>query len=455
MLAALSFSSVLAISLASYVAISYNTLNRVDDRVKAASQLLEGQNVLEETLYSVSSESLSSWTQDGGTATKTVTGLDLAALAEALPIDFEESVSVTKPSKAKKKANSAFSRLFARLGMRSLPEAEASADETIDPDAVELKLTGLDGSDQRTLSLTQKRKLENGSIETRVLSATMSPLAPFQNAVTAKGTIRLRRDGTVDSYDSTEGNYGGSNQGYEAMLAGNYVSVSRAQVSGYASSVRRAPYFGRRASLRGEDTNNKIRIDETRIVPTPYQPNLDTTASSGVGSLYRGPYSTLGSRNSDEPRLYYANDLNLRRNEQITVEGPTRLIVDGELRIQDSAAIIVKDGANLEIQVEGNVNIDGRGIINLSKVPSNVAVIGTNSQYRSIIFQGDEPFHGTIYAPNSSVYTYGRRSTHDIYGAIVANRVTFDSNTNLHFDVALRDAQFDGVEKAYAFDPQQ
>jgi hypothetical protein len=174
-----------------------------------------------------------------------------------------------------------------------------------------------------------------------------------------------------------------------------------------------------------------------------------------VGSLYRGPYSTLGSRNSDEPRLYYANDLNLRRNEQITVEGPTRLIVDGELRIQDSAAIIVKDGANLEIQVEGNVNIDGRGIINLSKVPSNVAVIGTNSQYRSIIFQGDEPFHGTIYAPNSSVYTYGRRSTHDIYGAIVANRVTFDSNTNLHFDVALRDAQFDGVEKAYAFDPQQ
>ena len=64
MLAALSFSSVLAISMGSYVAVSFSTLERVDEQVVAASQLLEGENVLEETLYQVSSSDLADWSKN-------------------------------------------------------------------------------------------------------------------------------------------------------------------------------------------------------------------------------------------------------------------------------------------------------------------------------------------------------------------------------------------------------
>ena len=429
MLAALSFASVLAISLASYVAVSYSTLARVDERVTSASKLLAGENVLEETLYRVSSSDLAGWSIDGPTASQTVTGLSLAQMADSLPIDFTETVEITQAS-------------------------DAAAE--INPDEVELTLAGLDaGSDQRTLTLTQRTKLEDGSIETRTLTATMSPIPPFQIAIAADRTIRLRDDGVVDSYDSREGSYGRKNQGYEAVLAGNYVSVTRAQIAGYTASVYRSPYFGRKATLRGPETDRRVNVDQARIVPTPYRPNLATQEASGVGSLYSGPNSTLGSSRSSEPRIYYASDINLRSNESIVIDGPTRLIVDGDINLSDDAAIIVNRDASLEIHVDGDVNLNGRGIMNLSEIPANVAIIGTNSDRRNIIFRGDEPLHGAIYAPNSDFYAYGNRTVRNIYGAIVARAVTFDDETNFHFDVALRDSHFDGVEKAYAFDPKE
>ncbi len=103
MLAALSFSSVLAISMGSYVAVSFSTLERVDEQVVAASQLLEGENVLEETLYQVSSSDLADWSMDGTSATRTVTGVDLAQLADSLPIDFTETVVATPQPSQKRR----------------------------------------------------------------------------------------------------------------------------------------------------------------------------------------------------------------------------------------------------------------------------------------------------------------------------------------------------------------
>lgn len=456
MLAALSFASVLAISLASYVAVTYSTMERVDERVTAASKLLAGENVLEETLHRVSTSNLVGWTLDGTSASRTVTGIDLNQLAESLPINFTETVSVQTVQAPPPAIPDAFARLFRRLGLRLPQPAPPAEAAEVNPDQVELTLTGIDGdSGQRTLSLTQRTELENGSVETRTLTATMSPISPFQVAIAADRTIRLRRNGVVNSYDSRIGTYGGENTGYEAVLAGNYVSINRAQISGYAASARRSPYFGRRASLRGPESDDRVSVDQSRIVPTPYRPNLDAEQSSGIGSLFGGPNSTLGTSGSSEPRLYYASDINLRNHESIVIDGPTHLIVDGDIDLQDDAAIVVNRTGTLEIHIDGNVNLRGRGIINLSEVPANVAIIGTNSDRRSITFRGNEPMHSAIYAPNSDFYVYGNDTTRTLFGAIVARSVTFDDATNFHFDVALRDTHFDGVETAYAFDPKE
>jgi hypothetical protein len=130
----------------------------------------------------------------------------------------------------------------------------------------------------------------------------------------------------------------------------------------------------------------------------------------------------LGSSGSSEPRIYYASELNLRGRQTITVEGPTRLVVDGDINISDNAAIVVGQQGSLEIHVDGNVVIDGRGIVNQSEIPANVAIIGTNTALRSIIFRGENALHGAVFTPNSDFSTYGKQGTSDIYGAIVARR---------------------------------
>lgn len=455
MLAVLTFSSVAAISMASYAAVSYNTLKVADNRVIASNQVLEAENALEETLYSVSNESLDSWSVDGSSATKTVTGVELSTLADALPVDFTEVVTITPAPRVVTERETAFANFFRSLGF-SVAEPEPTPEVAeVDPDAVELTLSGLeDDSDQRTLTLSQSKTLEDGSIEVRTLTATMSPLPAFQQAIVTKNNIRMRKDGVIDSYDSSVGTYSDNNSGHEAVLSGSYVSVSRAQVDGFAASANRSAYFGRRSTLQGPETDSRTAVDTTRIIPTPYKANLDTVEASGVGSMYRGPNTSLGSPDSSEPRVYYANDLNLRNNEQITIEGPTYLVVDGDINLSDNASIFVRENASLEIHVDGNVNLDGQGIVNQSQRPENVAIIGTNSDTRSIVFQGDNALYGAVYAPNSNFYTYGRRTTRDIYGAIVAKKVVFNDATNFHFDVSLRDATFKGIEKAYAFDSE-
>ena len=455
MLAVLTFSSVAAISMASYAAVSYNTLTVADNRVTASNQVLEAENALEETLYSVSTDSLDSWSVDGSSATKTVTGVELSTLADALPVDFTEVVTITPAPRVLTETQTAFVSLFRSLFGTPDPEPTPEVAEA-DPDDVELTLTGLeDGSDQRTLTLSQSKTLEDGSIEVRTLTATMSPLPAFQQAIVAKNTIKLRKDGTIDSYDSSVGTYSDNNSGHEAVLSGNFVNVTRADVDGYAASAGRTAYFGRRSTLQEPETDSRTNVDATRIIPTPFKANLDTVEASGVGSMYNGPNTSLGSPDSSEPRIYYADDLNLRNNEQITIEGPTYLVVDGDINLSDTASIFVRENASLEIHVDGNVNLGGDGIVNQSQRPENVAIIGTNSDTRSIVFQGDNVLYGAVYAPNSNFYTYGgRNTTRDIYGAIVARKVTFYPETNFHFDVSLREATFNGVEKAYAFDSE-
>ncbi len=478
MLAALCFSSVIAISLAGYVTVSYSAMQQAQAQAEEVAAKIEATNTLEETLHNVSSADLSDWTVDGDTATRVVTDLDIDSLLETLPFTFDEELKVIPPPRPEpavvdpweammrrfreRMERSSRTNSFGLLGMLSYgsPEtvvedtvetAEAVVKDIIDPNEITMTLTGLSaGSTRRELSLIQRDQRGNGAIHERILTAEIEALHPIHNALVARGLIRLRREGVIDSYDSSLGAYSDENRSYDAVVASNRVIVHRAEVRGYASaSGRREPTFGRRASLLGPDTDEEVDVDPARVIAFPFQPDLATTAASGVGTALPAPGTVLGQVDSSVARIYYASDLALSGDAFYLVIGPTILVVDGDLTLQDSANIQIADTASLEIHVSGNVNLGGQGILNGSALPARCAVIGTSDADTAITVNTATPFHGVIYSPQADLTVRG--DDRELFGAILADRILFDGRTSFHFDRDLKNAYFNGIETAFVF----
>ena len=472
MLASLCFATVAAISLSSYVAVSYNAMKLSAAQEQAISQDLTAANNLEATLHRVSTEDFSTWTVEGDTATQVVTDLDLSKLADSVPVEFKETVrTIPPPAKATVAKPDSSLDLFERINQRLIsqrtrgfgffsfsapapqpaPVVEEAPAPEIDPREVTMTLSGI-GSDalERTLTLTQRTPHADGSIEERVLTAQIAALHPIHHAIVAQRSIRIRREGVIDSYDSSLGDYSDTNAGYDATLASRSIVVSRAEVRGFVSaSGKNDPTFGSRARLTGPETPAKTAVDATRIVAYPYQPSLDPVVASGAGTLFSKVGSTLGTAGSTSPRIYYADEVALRDDQELTVVGPTILVVDRDFSISDKARLIVQADASLEIHVGGSVSLRGKGIENAARRPARVAVIGTGTAETSFLLATETPFHGVIYSPLAHVKTDG--NDRDLFGAIVADRVTFDDRTDFHFDLDLKNAYLAGVETPFVF----
>ncbi len=473
MLAALCFSTVVAISLAGYITVSYRVMQEAQAQANAVAEQIQATNTVEETLHSVSTSDLSDWTLDGDSATRTVTDLDLDALQEILPSAFTETVTVTVPELAATTSDpwqdlfdsfessttrSTDTSSWGPLAMLfyspsdttdATAEVLEAATPAINSDEVVMSLSGLNNdSSSRELVLTQRTDLGGGRIRERTLTATIEALHPLHNAVVANGVIRLRSTGVVDSYDSSLGDYSADTAGYDATLASRRISVSRASVHGYASAYGDyAPRFGWGATLLGPDTDEDVDVDSRRIVAFPYQPNLDTQAASGAGTILPGPGATLGEVDATEPRVYYASTLGLSGNQSYTVVGPTIIVVDGVVALNDSSSLQIADGASLEIHAAGNVYIAGNGIVNRSRKPAQFALIGTDDEATVIMLNTPTPFYGVIYSPLADLYGYG--DDREVYGAIRTNRVDFYGSTDIHFDTDLKNAYFHGIKTAF------
>ena len=474
MLASLCFATVAAISLSSYVAVSYNAMKVTAAQEQAITEKLAATNTMELTLDAVSSDDFSSWTIEGDTATKVVTDITLADVSASVPVDFTETINIIPaPAKTAAPVIDRREELIQRINDRlrrdnrygffsfsapaPTPEPEPVVEEpapVINPDEVTMRLTGIGtASRERTLTLTQRMPQSDGSIRETVLTAPIKALTPIHNAIVAQNNIRIRRDGVIDSYDSALGDYRADNAGYDATLASRSIVVSRAAVHGFASASGRSdPTFGRRARLRGPETTEQTAIDSSRIVAYPYQPALDTVVASGAGSLLADAGSTLGTAGSTSARIYYANDVNLSGDQQLTVAGPTILVVDGDLSIRDRARIVIQSDSSLEIQVNGEVHIAGHGIDNNSRRPARLAIIGTHDQTTDFLFASSTPLHAAIYTPLAILQTEG--NGREIFGAIVAHRVIFNGDTDFHFDLDLKRAHFSGIETAFVFGPE-
>jgi len=413
LLAALCFATVLAIALSSYLTLCYRSLQMSSRNMNSAHSVELAETGMEDALWALNKTDWTGWTVSGTTAIKTTGG-------------FTYDNGVTG--------------------------------------SVTVRITNY-ATGPRTVSATGTTVLTDGTTFSRTLTSTSAQAPLFVNAVAATtSTVAFSSGGTVDSYDSTVGEYTAQTPTFSAIIASSApatssatVTITNAVVKGYAASLYSGgPSSSSSGQLIGPSTPVGTKIDSNRISSSPYQPLFDIDTPTGTGTTIFNPTTnsttTIGVATDTSPRLYYCNGLDLTGSTKIIVAGPVQLVMTsgGAFYIGlhgGTPSIQVNAAGSLEVFTTGDIAIYGGGITNASKLPKNVAIYGTNTLTVPDM-DTTVPFYGVIYTPNGN-FTVAHNST--IYGALVAKKVSFSGSTPaVHYDLALRNVVFPGIETPFA-----
>lgn len=231
-----------------------------------------------------------------------------------------------------------------------------------------------DALDVAELDVGESRQAATSIEETLCAARDATVVSNTTNIIVNAGTL-------VDSYDSSAGNYGGSNVGSEAVLrAGTTVVRNGGTIKG--SVIQRSP-----AGFPS--------------LAAPSNATILPFGASSPGSLnINGPSDSVLL----SPGNYVVRDLN------INGQGTLNVIATGEVRIW----------------VTGNLNLGGS--VNGSSIARNMALILPNAG--SVNFNGGQ-FRGLLYAPKASITLGGK-----IFGTVVGKNVTLNSGAQVHFDVS-------------------
>jgi hypothetical protein len=436
LLAALCFATVLALALGSYAALCYLTLKTSNRAALSARSIELAESGLEDALWGLNNNSAAAnWTATGwdppasGNETKLLTGFS-----------YENGVT----------------------------------------GQIKLTITNYTGTPgtPTTITATGIATSNDGSIS-RALQCTALPAPLFSNAVAATtGAVVFNSSGVkADSYNSSIGDYdpvnSPSNIGYSAVIASGSTSVltpsvqlNDAQISGYVVSSAGVQPDTTSATVKGKTAyGNPVDPGQIMSLPSSYPslpssyPTLFAEPASPITGYDSLPVSPMGDPTGAAQTTYRVSTFSMAGTDSYNVVGPVTLFVDGDLSIADNAKITLSGKGSLAIHVGGNLAIDGGGIDNqtldaqtLGRKPKNLAIFDSTPS-KTVEIGTTTPLYGVVYTPNSDLVV---NNLPKMFGSIVANSVTFNSATEIHYDLALRspttypgDAAFAGIVAPY------
>jgi hypothetical protein len=469
MLAALCIAMVFAISLASYVALTFNSLAMSTRNVGTQRCLEVAEAGIEQALYALNNSDWSGWTVTTAAGTTTATAQFTMTSA-----GFVSTSSSPTPLNLGNGMNGQVN-LTVSFGAGS----PASLQTLTSQGVITLPAGSMTtGTNQPTFTRTLSY---NGG------STGYSPAPVFVNAIAAVSSrITMSSAPTIDSFPSwntsthSYQNYSTTVAGYSAVVASSSttsatatVNIGNGTLKGYVTgydyfspgTTNWFSYSGS-AKLQGPNTPGGTSIDSNRILSTvvPYQPvypmpvpsTLPSTlpAAATMGSPWPNYlYATcsLGVTNGTIPGVYNASGIYIPAGNTVTITGPVVLEVNGPIAVYGAIQLAGNTASLAIYALGGNMTVSGQGITNLNGLPlaKRLAIIGpTTPPGYSISITQTTPFYGVIYNPCATV-TIGGNST--ITGSIVGSRVSITGSPAIHYDTSLRSPVYDSTHYDPAF----
>lgn len=244
---------------------------------------------------------------------------------------------------------------------------------------------------------------------------------------------------TVDSYDSSKGDYGGSNIGDKGDVASNSdmkgaVSVGNAKIKGKLSVGPHATVdLGPNAvvgSLGWHAGGSKgIQSGWLKKDMNAYIPDVTAPWTGGAWPLVVFGNTVVGDGNYE-----VWGNVNVGGSSKFHVNGDATIWVKGNLTI--NGEIKINSPARLVMYVDGNMTLHGDW--NNKGAPGDMMLFGMPTCKKIDVWTGAD-FKAVIYAPNADMELKGNA---EFYGASVTKTVSMNGTTAYHYDEALGSSNY-------------
>ena len=267
----------------------------------------------------------------------------------------------------------------------------------------------------------------------KTLNVIMQAQSVFSYAVFGDEEVTMMSNSYTDSYNSQNGLYGGANVGSNGDIGTNAITTA----PDYAINIRNNAWVNGDAFIGPEgDIYQAIDVADTGLI-TGEQGVLDSefplpevVAPTGLpvcGELVLDGDFTI--TNSGEYSLII-----LTNNSILTLDGDITLYITGPLELNSNSQLVVTEGSDINIYLGDDFYQESNTAVNnVTKDPTKLSIYGLPTT-DDIIWYSNSEFYGALYAPDADILI---NSNAQIYGSIIGNTVTLDSNATVHYDEAL------------------
>jgi len=273
--------------------------------------------------------------------------------------------------------------------------------------------------------------LTAGSVlQTVQVIVTNEPL--FNRGMTGIKGISMTSGVLVDSYDFTQGAYGGANQGSHGDIATDSI-VNDAVLIGDAVLVKGDVYVGPGGNPTdvidyqgsGQITGSEnVSSDPTPVPPVQVPTGLPDRGTLNVGFFQTKTISSSGQY--DDINVALGGTLNITADAKIYVKDEFNVVLGGTVNVKNGADVDVIVGKKYNVALLSTVNNESQDPVNFAMygLPTctNINIIGLCSVY------------GTFYAPAAQMAT---GLAVRVLGAATADGIFAGVLAGFHYDESL------------------
>ena len=280
----------------------------------------------------------------------------------------------------------------------------------LDSGAVRLRSTGMIGTGRAETAVVVRR----GDMD-------VASLGMF-----SAGNVLVAPGGLIDAYSSGKGLYGAQLDHTGAALGSNgniTVSGTALRPTTVQGDVTPGPDGAVTTSGAVTISGATDKALEATVLPDVEVPPIALQGPQVQASPY--PFVISAGEVGYE-------SLTIQAGAQVIIQGPARVVL-GSLSLAGAAQLSFDSSQGpIELFVKDALNLALNSVVTTSNVnPESVRIEVPNATAAAVNLKATGPFHGVIYAPKATV-SVGKNF--ELFGALVADRLTLDNSVKLHFD---------------------
>jgi len=264
---------------------------------------------------------------------------------------------------------------------------------------------------------------------------------PWINGIFGDEELDFDSNAYVDSYDSRDGDYGGSNMGSEGHVGTNGTHY------GCIDMDSNARIYGNALSGPDSDPGDVIitrgNAEIFGEMDSLSEPNDMPSVPLPEGLPYMGDYFLGGGSAIIDQSGEYAS-FRLDSNAVVTIVADVILYITGEFSMRSNSVLEIDPGIRVIIYLGGTfIQESNTQINNLSEDPTNLLILGTDSFNGDMDWNSNSQLWGAVYVPRADIHL---NSNSDFLGSISGKSFDCDSSSKIHYDLALAALALDGAD---------